>query len=70
MKKQSNDIPNPFEYYLQLKKLEKFQAEQTALQKKIQSVIEGDKPTDLMSWEHYIWESHNNPLHVLNKRRR
>lgn len=70
MKKQSNDIPNPFEHRDQLLKLEKMRQKEIELKNRIQEIIEGDKPTDVMSWEYYIWESHRDPLQAMQRRRR
>jgi hypothetical protein len=65
MKKQ----PNTFEYKDHLKALEKAKQKDEAFRKRIQDVIEGEKPTDIMSWEYYIWEQHHDPLMSITKRK-
>jgi hypothetical protein len=61
---------NPFEYRDQLAKLEKMKQKELDLKTRIQNIIEGEKPKDVMSWEYYIWESHRDPLQAMTKRRR
>jgi hypothetical protein len=67
MAKQLNDIPNPFAYRDELKKMEKLKAKEQTLQEKIQAVVEGEKPKDVMSWEFYIWNQYNNPMQRLKR---
>jgi hypothetical protein len=62
-------LPNPFEYRDHLKELEKIKQKEDELRKRIQAVLDGEKPKDVMSWEYYIWESHRDPLTAMTKRK-
>jgi hypothetical protein len=64
MTKWPKDLPNPFEYRDELQKVEKQNAKQQQLKDRIQEIIKGDKPENPMSWEFYIWRTHNDPLRV------
>jgi hypothetical protein len=68
MAKQLNQYPNPFEHRDQLQKIEKLRASEKALNDKIQAVIDGEKPKDIMSWEFYIWMRHHDPFYKYGSR--
>jgi hypothetical protein len=45
-------------------KLKKAEEKQLTTQERIQAVLAGEKPTDVMSWEFYIWKTYNDPLRI------
>jgi len=45
-------------------KLKKAEEKQLTTQDRIQAVLAGEEPKDVMSWEHYIWRTHHNPLRI------
>jgi len=64
MTKLPKEIPNPFEHRDQLRRMEKVNAKQKQFNDRIQEIIKGERPKDPMSWEHYIWISHHDPLRI------
>ena len=45
-------------------KLKKAEEKQLNTQERIKAILEGDQPTDVMSWEYYIWKTYTNPLRI------
>jgi hypothetical protein len=63
MQKLPNEIPNPFEFRDNLQKLKDVREKQKTLEERIQAVLDGEKPKDIMSWEFYIWMSYKDPFY-------
>jgi hypothetical protein len=64
MTKLPKEIPNPFEFRDQLKKLEKANAKQKSIQDRIIAIRESSEPPkDKLSWEYYIWRTRD-PLRI------
>ena len=45
-------------------KLKKAEQKMKTTQERIKEILEGEKPIDELSWEFYIWKTHNNPLRI------
>ena len=43
-------------------KIEKQLERVRSTQERIQAVLAGEQPTDVMSWEYYIWKTYKDPL--------
>ena len=53
---------NPFEFRDTQKKLEEANFKANNLEDRIQAVLAGEQPTDLRSWEYFIWKRYKDPL--------
>jgi hypothetical protein len=45
-------------------KLQKAEQKQITTQERIQAILEGEKPTNVMSWEYHIWTKYKDPLRI------
>jgi|688.fasta_scaffold523157_2 hypothetical protein len=62
MQKPPKTIPNPFEFRDNLQKLKDTREKGRTEAERIQAILDGEKPTDVMSWEFYIWNKYKDPL--------
>jgi hypothetical protein len=53
---------NPFEHRDKIQQVEKLKQRELTTEERIKAVLEGDKPTDVMSWEYFIWNRYKDPL--------
>jgi predicted component of type VI protein secretion system len=64
MQKLPKNIPNPFEFRDNLEKLKETREKGKTQEERIQAILEGEKPTDQLSWEFYIWKKYKDPLAI------
>jgi hypothetical protein len=56
------DPLDPLSHMKHEAKLKQVEQRQLTTQQRIEQVLQGEKPTDVMSWEFYIWQKYNDPL--------
>jgi len=54
---------DPLSHMIHEAKLAKAEQKQLSTQERIKLILEGDKPTDPMSWEYFIWNRYKDPLY-------
>ena len=62
MKQPKYDPLNPLHHMQREAKLVRQVERAKTTQQRIEEVLQGEKPTDVMSWEFFIWQKYKDPL--------
>jgi hypothetical protein len=56
------DPLDPLSHMKHEAKLKQVEQKQLTTQQRIEEILQGEQPTDVMSWEFFIWKKYKDPL--------